>query len=333
MAFPFQSQLFKGDHELELCAANDRDHIKKSASGDHVDKIQQALIRIAQDEPDLKAKVRISQAEINSKTYGSTTEAAVLAYKTKRKIINRAYQTAADNIVGKMTISKLDDEIAIKEGHAPSGTAHAQVIQNAFNASRQSIRAVQLILRSLETSINNISGLDEPEKTKALTVLLSARARDILVLSRRLLTSADPLSAQFRDALHKTIDLLQQNLNQVATVVDQGATGRCDPAIRTPPAIPFASTQRKDPEPRVSVCNPFFDSRKEDLQRDVITHEFFHLLGGLNVGFDTDHSVTNTQQALTNPNTLTQIIARLNDRTRQVNSDGHEPDLPPLPMP
>jgi hypothetical protein len=34
-----------------------------------------------------------------------------LAYKTKRKIVNRAYQSQADNIVGKMTIRSLDDEL------------------------------------------------------------------------------------------------------------------------------------------------------------------------------------------------------------------------------
>lgn len=328
MAFPFQSRLFQGDHELEQCAVNDRNHVKKPASGEHVDKIQQALIRIAQDEPDLKAKVQIAQAEINSKTYGTTTEAAVLAYKTKRKIINRAYQTAPDNIVGKMTISKLDDEIAIKEGHAPSGAAHADIIKKAFDASRASLRNVLRLLHDLENTINRISGLDEPEKTKATAVLLSTRARDVLVVSRRLMTSADPFSTQFRDALHKTIDLLQKNLDESATIIDQGATGRCNL-----PKIPFANTQRKDPEPRVSVCDPFFNSNKADLQRDVITHEFFHLLGRLDVGFDTDHSVANTQQGLTNANTLAQIVARLNDRTRQVNSDGGEPDIPPLPMP
>ncbi|MCY2978476.1 MAG: hypothetical protein NTU79_07405 [Planctomycetota bacterium] len=39
------------------------------------------------------------------------TAAAVLAYKTKRKIINRDYQMTADNIVGKMTMASLDREM------------------------------------------------------------------------------------------------------------------------------------------------------------------------------------------------------------------------------
>jgi len=36
----------------------------------------------------------------------------VLRFKTDRKIINTAYQKTADNIVGKMTVQALDNEMA-----------------------------------------------------------------------------------------------------------------------------------------------------------------------------------------------------------------------------
>lgn len=39
----------------------------------------------------------------------------MLAYKRKRKIINYAYQQTEDNIVGKMTIKRLDEDLAIAE--------------------------------------------------------------------------------------------------------------------------------------------------------------------------------------------------------------------------
>ena len=39
----------------------------------------------------------------------------MLAYKRKRNIINRAYQTQVDNVVGKMTIASLDAEMLTKE--------------------------------------------------------------------------------------------------------------------------------------------------------------------------------------------------------------------------
>ncbi len=333
MAFPFVSNHFQGDKALERCAVSDRDHIKKDAPGsrgDHVEKIQEALIRIAEDEPDLKVKINISQTEINSQTYGATTADAVLAYKTKRKIINWTYQREPDRIVGKMTISRLDDDMFAKEGHTPSGTSHADIIKNAFDASRAMLRTVLLRLRSLELAINNIAGLDEPAKSQALATLVSTRARDMLVLSRRLLVSADPLSAEFRSTLRQVIDVMQRNFDAKSGIDEQGVTGRCDPKLRPSGRVPFATTRKDEPDPRVSTCTPFF-SMHEDFQRDAITHEFFHLLGFLDP--PGGRSVTNTKEALTDPNTLTQIAARINDRTRQIDSIGLNPDLPPLPMP
>jgi hypothetical protein len=40
--------------------------------------------------------------------YGPSTALCVLVYERKRQIINRSYQTQADNIVGRMTIASLD---------------------------------------------------------------------------------------------------------------------------------------------------------------------------------------------------------------------------------
>jgi hypothetical protein len=54
---------------------------------------------------------KIDGQETRKNTYGTSTAAAVLTYKTKRRIINPAYQTKPDNIVGKMTIAALDREM------------------------------------------------------------------------------------------------------------------------------------------------------------------------------------------------------------------------------
>jgi hypothetical protein len=98
-----QSQLFQGDSKLEAAAVSDPAHIVPGARGDHVRKIQLALIQLdgASIFPD--------------GVYGPTTAAAVLAYKQKRNIINRSYQTTADNIVGKMTMAALDKEMLGEE--------------------------------------------------------------------------------------------------------------------------------------------------------------------------------------------------------------------------
>jgi peptidoglycan hydrolase-like protein with peptidoglycan-binding domain len=103
MLMALQSQLFRGDPQLEAAAVSDAAHITQGAAGDHVRKIQLALIRL-------------DGAAIDADgIYGPVTAAAVLAYKQKRNIINRSYQTQADNIVGIMTMAALDQEMLQKE--------------------------------------------------------------------------------------------------------------------------------------------------------------------------------------------------------------------------
>lgn len=101
-----RSKLLAGVQRLEQAAMSDPGHIVPGASGLHVAKIQAALV--------LLDNARIEPAEMARALYGTSTAAAVLAFKTKRNIINRAYQAKADNIVGRMTIAALDAEMLTK---------------------------------------------------------------------------------------------------------------------------------------------------------------------------------------------------------------------------
>lgn len=80
--------------------------------GEFVSKIQVALEALDDAE--------IDDGEMATGTYGPSTANAVLAFKTKRRIINFSYQSQADNIVGKMTIAALDQEMLARE-QPPSG--------------------------------------------------------------------------------------------------------------------------------------------------------------------------------------------------------------------
>jgi hypothetical protein len=102
-----QSQLFRGDPKLEAAAVSDAAHIVPGATGEHVRKIQQALIQLE------------GAAIAPDGVYGPATARAVLAFKQKRNIVNRSYQATADNIVGKMTIAALDKELLGKESPPP----------------------------------------------------------------------------------------------------------------------------------------------------------------------------------------------------------------------
>jgi hypothetical protein len=115
---PLTSKAFKGDQKLEACLVSHPAHVLEGASGDHVAKIQAALIVLD--------GANIDRQEIAGKRYGKSTAAALLAYKTKRRIINFSYQTKPDAIVGKMTIAALDREmfqleLASREHHSCSG--------------------------------------------------------------------------------------------------------------------------------------------------------------------------------------------------------------------
>lgn len=105
-----QSKLFRGDAALEACLIKDSAHVVGGARGAHVPKLQRALATLD--------GALIATSEVAGATYGPTTAAAVLAYKRERRIINKSYQTQADDIVGKMTIASLDKEMSAIE-HSP----------------------------------------------------------------------------------------------------------------------------------------------------------------------------------------------------------------------
>ena len=303
-----QSALFQGDDQLNAALVNDAAHVAPGSVGTHVLKVQLALETLEQ--------ITIPDAEKDSFTYGPATADAVLHYKRIRRIINFSIQQQADNIVGKRTIRSMDDELVA------GGITRATRLSSAHRRSRSSLRAVQARLTGLFGEIDIAAQHPEPERTFEAGIVSVSHHRDLQVLSRRLVVNSDPLDAGLRNALQATIDLIGRNLTQPVTVVDEGASGRC--ALFAD--APFAAAERTDPDPRISLCDPFFESA-EDLQRDVITHEYFHL-----VGLE-DHGVTNVNEALTNANTLAQIVAFLFDRDRQVNSDGNEAAVPPLPSP
>jgi hypothetical protein len=99
-----KSQLFAGDPKLEAAAKSHAAHIVQGARGPHVGKIHRALIALD--------GATIAAGELAATLYGPTTAKAVLNYKTKRKIINFSYQKQADDIVGIMTMTVLDEEMA-----------------------------------------------------------------------------------------------------------------------------------------------------------------------------------------------------------------------------
>jgi hypothetical protein len=151
-----KSDLFAGDRALEAALHIDASHILRGTVGDHVKKIQTALTLLLADPP-----CDIGEAELIPGSYGQRTAAAVLRYKTERKIINFAYQTRPDDIVGKMTMRSLDDAMVVLEseygaamlgiiGHLDELLLRYAVTLSAEMRSRiEAIRAHALVLNQL----------------------------------------------------------------------------------------------------------------------------------------------------------------------------------------
>ncbi|HWL92057.1 MAG TPA: hypothetical protein VNT79_00860 [Phycisphaerae bacterium] len=106
-AIPLVSKLFRANKRLQDCLTTDSAHVTPGSRGQHVSLIQYAVLSLESGE--------ISGVEIQSQTYGPTTARTVLAYKTRRKIINTAYQQTPDNIVGRMTMAALDFDMVLAE--------------------------------------------------------------------------------------------------------------------------------------------------------------------------------------------------------------------------
>jgi hypothetical protein len=93
---------------LDACLASDPSHITPHQKGEHVKVIQRALMTIAERSPDIGLpKINDTPGE-----YESDTIAAVLKYKDHFKIVRTGQRL--DPIVGRMTITQIDNDLARK---------------------------------------------------------------------------------------------------------------------------------------------------------------------------------------------------------------------------
>lgn len=97
------SSLFRADARLQSAAASPSFHVTRGDAGPHVSRLQLALLLLGYNS--------IDGNEWRCGAYGDSTAATVLAFKRARDIVNRSYQKQADDIVGVMTLERLDSEL------------------------------------------------------------------------------------------------------------------------------------------------------------------------------------------------------------------------------
>ncbi|MBV8414255.1 MAG: peptidoglycan-binding protein [Verrucomicrobia bacterium] len=321
---PLNSAIFKGtapNARLEQAAVGPPP-IKAAPPADDVEavrRIQRALVALGHPLP--KSFPNGPNKEPDGK-YGEEVFQAVLAFQ------RQAFTSSSDQDgrCGKTTLTTMD---AVLVGAAAplAPIDNSSIIAEAKKRSRASAGVVLRRMSAFEAAIDAANQLDGAGKAGALTTLRKTFARDIAIIADKLRTSKDPLSKEFRSTLASVRQLVQNNINATSSIIDEGTVGRCDASQNNPPEVPFAATTRVAPDPRVSVCTPFF-AENDDMQRDVITHEFFHLLG---VGHA--KNLNSTADALDDANTLAQVVAYMHDRKRTRDSSGFDQPRVVYPSP
>jgi hypothetical protein len=123
MAVPFTSNQFE-DERLRRCAVDDSAHLVKGTVGSFVVAVQDALIQLGWHKhlsTDEQSKLL---AEMDAQLYGPVTARLVTIYKDKHvPRILQPWQTFPDDVVGKKTISFLDDDMTPvnPKGQRPPG--------------------------------------------------------------------------------------------------------------------------------------------------------------------------------------------------------------------
>jgi len=255
---PLESAFFKGDPALEACLVHDAAHITKGAAGNHVGKIQKALGQID--------NLVIAPGELSAQTYGRSTAAAVLDFKTRRGIINKAYQAQPDDIVGKMTIDALDTELlGIETGVVAK--AHA-TIPEALTKVRNA--RVRLLLVRAASSLPNPFG-NQKEQAIAEWNFKINRVPDQTVQVDKILRIYDRMVEAFFKASH---------FRKLFLFSKRHPTDRGAPAYTTLGGYFYGMTDKDDRrEYRNAIyVTPQFANKV--FAASIIIHEMAHYCGG-----------------------------------------------------
>ena len=308
------SKLFRGDPQLEACAREDSAHVTRGARGAHVVKIQQALNIL--DNAGLTA----------DGDYGPATAGAVLRYKEKRNIVNRSIQSRADDIVGKMTIASLDDEMVRRENEAPDpntcilrvgpGVRASSLVGVTAAAGDDDERKMQAAraqsLATLGQAIRALQGVQQAIVRQNLPFGRAMNAEESRILTAAGKWLAFNAGAPIRalPTIVAAVALMQRNLT-----IRNGQ--RLPPVIkRTLGVTDHALVRGGNVDNGVECGDPFFTVDGPNCRRDVITHEFVHFLGVRHGGGALDaptprDRITTPNQALDSADNLAQLVAEI----------------------
>jgi hypothetical protein len=279
------SRFFRGNARLESCLVSDPSHVSPGSSGEHVGQIQQALI--------LLDGAVIAAGELSTLHYGSSTAAAVLKYKAQREIINRSYQKTADNIVGKMTMARLDGEMVPFEGVNPEVTdpGEGNRIQALLDKERpgtgQMIQTTLAALNDVQTFFANpqssaalapqnqfaldglrrFFGVDQTRPGALVQIRKNYQAYQRKFVGLRAVQRPAPYGTLLRNHF----DLLENGQ----------LTGKTPPAFSATPQAMFFTPRYRAFNPQASVVfRGLFSETLQGIQLHEMGHFFFGFIDG-----------------------------------------------------
>ncbi len=321
---PLLSELFRGDSKLENATIHDSAHILPGSSGPHVEKIQVALM--------LLDSASIAPRELVIDLYGETTAASVLAYKRKRNIVNRSYQSTADNIVGKMTIASLDSEMAKRSAiqkrcgcdYTPAGEPKRKRHFFAFASSGAGLLNVNApaVQSTLDMALAAIpTALMMRNKAKqALDELISGSNTKLSALC------LEALKRHYKVSRAEDVDRVARKVrNSLAEVVSRLLSARA--WLRQGKGGGFAET----PQPRDGhtyiMANYSVAGRL--LRPTILIHEAFHDLSGFNEDFGGNPVVdqaakyhqNDTRTQLINAYAMSQFVLHISEEQEKILGD------------
>ena len=305
------SDLLKDNSQLQDCSIKNSAHIsqKDNKTGAHVTKIQTALIRI-------DATLKIAQSEIDSATYGDTTAKAVKKYKEDRSIINFGYQNSADDIVGIMTIKRIDAEL--KDGQTK--LVGKDLAQIDVATGQALVRNALAALRQIEQDIAALNA--------GASVNLSVPRWDALATHFHL--SFQVITATTRALTQGDLDFIKKNFQAVANVFNNASFA----FENGPSVVPGSPASGSFDKQKIFFAPIYKDFDSPDgaaigprTRAAILVHEAVHLtdnLSGDNATthiseFDARYDTQSADNALHNPSsyaTFAWHVTRGFDRPR-----------------
>ena len=259
---PLNSSLFRNDAKLQSCLMQDAAHVLLGATGPHVTRIQRAL--------ELVASTQIDAVDVAAARYGRSTADAVLAYKRERQIVNRSYQREADNIVGKMTIDRLDKDLLEIDKKNVVEKAYATI-----PAAQTLVRSAKARLIAVRASFSPGSLFpDNPERKVLEWNFKSHRARDPVAQIDRVLA---------------VYEKMEQTLFFAARIRHQFELFLFSPRYRTDPGAPAYTTfggiefRISDKDEQGDYKNAIYFTPEFANKVDaasIVVHELAHYCGG-----------------------------------------------------